>query len=548
MKKALSIILSGLMTTSTIPFCSVYAEEQTDAKWDRFIKYDLCITDYDSLSDSEKELCHFIYDTEQSAEDTVICERARRTLAGDKNIGERLTLDELQNCYGVWDDFSETKVGRAWYTHCVPDIKHLDSYDDYNEYWLNDSGTVKVCFTGENSGIMWSTFKGEASGLTYDEAKSYDYTQCIKQEDGTYAVTFDIEATPVPEDRFICVDGEYSILPDGTGTILSDGDLYYILPDDSAVLVKSKYAGGNVSADKVVVPDEIDGHTVRVIGSGAFGAADVKEVVLPDTIEAIESRAFINSFALEKINFPKNLSYMGAMAFDNCESLGNIYVDCAELDIPYRAFESCTNLVAAWLKVRSVGDSAFSDCTKLNDLCLMDGIERISADAFGNCTALADLALPQTARFIGQGAFAGTAVKEVSIPVQTELIGVLPRARGVEARSAIEPSPAYKPLDVESVCAFPVDCKILVYKGSEAERYAEEWNLEFSLYDELKGDANLDIKVTVADSVAILQHIANRDKYELKPQGLLNADVDGEAGVTANDARILQERDSNNFI
>ena len=55
------------------------------------------------------------------------------------------------------------------------------------------------------------------------------------------------------------------------------------------------------------------------------------------------------------------------------------------------------------------------------------------------------------------------------------------------------------------------------------------------------GDANCDGKTTVADSVAILQHIANRDKYGLKAQGLINADVDGEAGVTANDARVLQE-------
>ena len=65
------------------------------------------------------------------------------------------------------------------------------------------------------------------------------------------------------------------------------------------------------------------------------------------------------------------------------------------------------------------------------------------------------------------------------------------------------------------------------------------------LADGVKGDANLDGKATVADAVAILQHIANRDKYGLKQQGLINADVDGEAGVTANDARVLQEWDAN---
>jgi len=58
------------------------------------------------------------------------------------------------------------------------------------------------------------------------------------------------------------------------------------------------------------------------------------------------------------------------------------------------------------------------------------------------------------------------------------------------------------------------------------------------------GDANLDTKVTIADSVAILQHIACRDKYALKPQGLINADVDGVEGVTANDAFELRKRDA----
>ncbi len=61
----------------------------------------------------------------------------------------------------------------------------------------------------------------------------------------------------------------------------------------------------------------------------------------------------------------------------------------------------------------------------------------------------------------------------------------------------------------------------------------------------LWGDANLDKKVSVADAVAILQSIANKDKYELKPEGAVNADVyDNGDGVTAKDALTLQQVDS----
>ncbi len=62
------------------------------------------------------------------------------------------------------------------------------------------------------------------------------------------------------------------------------------------------------------------------------------------------------------------------------------------------------------------------------------------------------------------------------------------------------------------------------------------------------GDANLDGKVTVADAVAILQSIANKDKYALKPQGATNADVYNNGdGVTAKDALIIQMIDAGKY-
>ena len=63
--------------------------------------------------------------------------------------------------------------------------------------------------------------------------------------------------------------------------------------------------------------------------------------------------------------------------------------------------------------------------------------------------------------------------------------------------------------------------------------------------DVLYGDANLDKKVSVADAVAILQALANGDKYSLKPEAKKNADcyTPGD-GVTANDARAIQMLDA----
>ena len=64
----------------------------------------------------------------------------------------------------------------------------------------------------------------------------------------------------------------------------------------------------------------------------------------------------------------------------------------------------------------------------------------------------------------------------------------------------------------------------------------------------MAGDANLDGKVTVADAVAILQHIANKDKYDLKDEAKTAADCYNPGdGITANDALAIQKFDAGIF-
>ncbi|MBR6385147.1 MAG: 1,4-beta-glucanase [Ruminococcus sp.] len=57
----------------------------------------------------------------------------------------------------------------------------------------------------------------------------------------------------------------------------------------------------------------------------------------------------------------------------------------------------------------------------------------------------------------------------------------------------------------------------------------------------LYGDANEDKNVTISDAVAVLQSLANSEKYGLTKQGALNADcVDNGNGVTGHDAAGIQ--------
>lgn len=52
----------------------------------------------------------------------------------------------------------------------------------------------------------------------------------------------------------------------------------------------------------------------------------------------------------------------------------------------------------------------------------------------------------------------------------------------------------------------------------------------------LKGDANCDGKISIADATAILQSLGNKDKYGLSDAGAANADVVEPTGITTADA------------
>ena len=64
----------------------------------------------------------------------------------------------------------------------------------------------------------------------------------------------------------------------------------------------------------------------------------------------------------------------------------------------------------------------------------------------------------------------------------------------------------------------------------------------------LLGDANLDKQVNIADAVLVMQVATNPDKYgqgktdvSIKPQGEVNADVDGKKGLSNADALLIQK-------
>lgn len=540
MKKIKAFLLSLLVAASAIPFSAgnitvsaintpfdILSDNLFDRTvdytlWDNFIRYDLCITDYDALTDEQKELCEFIFKTERAAVYTIRCERARRIVAGE-DVGERVSLDDLFGAYGIWNKYAYGKVGNFNYIHCIPDIVATDGSNIYNEYWFDDEGKYGVRFKGENYAMYedWQYF------LLCGDYTEDDFVEIWCREndinDLRYEDFYRIGITNLPDIEYNYNDETGFYEHDYSEYIEHDGNYYYITNDNTAVLIGSDMQKIQLTEDiapyeqPVEIPAQINGCDVVAIAASAFSHSPMKEIILPDTIKFIEANAFYNCIYLEKINFPEGLEFIGPMAFDSTVNISDIYIDCPDLYISPYAFDWSDDLEQAYINAKIIGENAFRTCENLKQLEFGKDVERIEANAFHNCSSIENLVIPSNVRIIGAGAFSGdtefgkSGVKSVTISAETEIIGAYAEALGSPNTSGIPVDPV-DPLTEEPVCAFDSDCIVYGYEDTEAERYAKEFQLNFSALQKsviTEADADGDGVVKVSDVLKIQKSLIN---------------------------------------
>ena len=100
---------------------------------------------------------------------------------------------------------------------------------------------------------------------------------------------------------------------------------------------------------------------------------------------------------------------------------------------------------------------------------------------------------------------------------------------------------------VDDAETFPEPVVIYGYTSSTAQAYAEKYGRQFVSIGEApikpaSGDANGDGLINVADAVAILQYVANSEKYPIDDTA--SADCDGIDGITGMDAVAVQMYDA----
>jgi len=154
----------------------------------------------------------------------------------------------------------------------------------------------------------------------------------------------------------------------------------------------------NGDSKEVVVPDNIGGIPVTVIGDMAFfGNKSLTNVILPESLVTIEYSAFDSCKNLSCINLPEGLIEIESDAFKDCASLADIKLPESLVEIESWAFQNCTSLVNVKLpqSLVSIGIGAFENCEKLSKITIPKNTVHIATSAFDDCNNLKEITVDE---------------------------------------------------------------------------------------------------------------------------------------------------------
>ena len=147
------------------------------------------------------------------------------------------------------------------------------------------------------------------------------------------------------------------------------------------------------------IPDDIE-----TIGCSAFqGSGDGGDLVIPNSVTAINDYAFYESQFSGTITFSDSLRYIGLKAFSYCHISGS-------LTIPH--------------SVTEIGNYAFSDCSHLTgNLTLSSSLSAINHGVFQHVGCTGTLIIPNSVNYIDDLAFYFTNFSELVLGDSVSTIG-----------------------------------------------------------------------------------------------------------------------------
>lgn len=123
---------------------------------------------------------------------------------------------------------------------------------------------------------------------------------------------------------------------------------------------------------------------------------------------------------------PESVTSIGQYAFSKCSRPISVTIPGSFTEIGYRAFAEFSGLTSVTIpeSVMEIGSSAFYGCYGLTSMTIPNSVTKIDEDAFYGCSGLSSVTIPNSVNSIGSSAFYGcSGLTSVSIGNSVTAIG-----------------------------------------------------------------------------------------------------------------------------
>ena len=262
------------------------------------------------------------------------------------------------------------------------------------------------------NGTAW--YEAQKDGVLYKDnwfvdVKNADYNSDIIIADGTIGVARDsfYYYNRISAHLYIPASVKYISVPFSrfNNTIIDENNPYYYIENnmlftkDKKVLISYVDTG----AETVVIPEG-----VVEIADQAFYSAEMKSVVLPETLEIIGTEAFSYCYNLESIVIPEGVTQIKNAAFDGCRKLKEISIPSTVEKLGANVFQGTeweNNLPEGEIYLGNVFYDYIGEMPKGYNLVIKDGTIGVAGLSCMYQFELYSVVIPDTVTYIGDAAF-----------------------------------------------------------------------------------------------------------------------------------------------
>jgi hypothetical protein len=264
---------------------------------------------------------------------------------------------------------------------------------------------------------------------------------------------------------------------------------------------------------------------------------EITELIIPNSVTSIGESAFYRCSGLTSVTIPNSVKSIGNSAFYNCFGLTSVTIGNSVTSIGERAFQGCSGLTSVVIGggVKTIGESAFANCEYLTDVtCYAENVPSTQSSAFnGSYIEYVTLHVPTasievyrtTEPWSGFKTFMGLdgTLPEPSEPSETPKCATPTiSVAGGKVKFSCETEGVNfvtnytsdglndSKLDDEIVLSGNITCHISVYATKAGYENSEVATADVELSIGLKGDANNDGVVDIADAVHIVNLVVGK--------------------------------------